>query len=178
MIRTRLLTLVLAFATGCAWNQRSVQVYPVAIHVREDTVRLYRSPKGASLRASVAVHNRSQAILYLDTNCPRAALQRQIGSAWQTVWNNQICLLIQSSPKKLAPGDSATVFVAFRGSTGVSPELAGWPPVDRRVEPGVYRLVVALGSNVDEQASRITALFPADARSSEPFMVYAVERPR
>jgi hypothetical protein len=46
------------------------------------------------------------------------------------------------------------------------------------VEPGVYRLVVRVGSKVDEDASRITALFPADARSFEPFMVDEVLRPR
>jgi hypothetical protein len=177
--------MVVGLVTGCASGRQAVEPQPsvqaaapsaVTIRVVEDTVRLFRSPKGGSLGATVKVHNRSDRVLYVKRGC-NPMLQRQVRAAWQTVWDNQNCLLVETSPAPLRPGDSTLVFAKFWGSSGVSPELAGWPPMDPRVEPGVYRLVLQLGSVLDRSGSAIVKLFPVDERASDPFTVHEVRRP-
>jgi hypothetical protein len=182
----RVLAGLLAIVSGCASGNGTVEPsrvaqsagrHPVTVRVIEDSVRLFRSPKGASMRVTVRVHNRSDIILYVDPQCGSPALQRQVGAGWQTVWDNQNCSLEQLAPVRLAPGDSTTVFAHFWGSTGTSAELAGWPAMDPRVEPGVYRLVPVVGPTLDRSRRKIEKRFPDDQAASEAFVVHEVRRP-
>jgi hypothetical protein len=180
-IASAVLTIVMACApsTHPAAPQQTAQgarTQLFRISVVEDSVLLFRSPKGASLRATIRIRNLSDRVFYFKRACG-PTLQRQLGTKWETVWDNQNCLLVETPPKQLVPGDSANVFAQFWGSSGASSELAGWPPMDERVGPGVYRLVIQLGEGVSESGSSIARLLPIDERASEPFTVHEMRRP-
>ena len=159
---------------ACALGNRAMNAQPVAIRVLDDTVQLFRSPHGATLRATLRLYNRSENVLYFRRECG-PVLQRKVGDSWQTVWNNQVCLMTrEATPRALAPGDSVSVFAGFFGST----EPNSGPSDDPRVGAGIYRFVLLqLGSRLDRSGTEIAALLTEDSRATEPFAVREVRRP-
>jgi hypothetical protein len=132
MIVSRLgfLALIASLAiSGCAGNHPLTAVSIVAL---ADTVPLHTDQILTVLETSVRLHNAGARIVYIGGCGPDA--EKQIASHWVTVWT-PVC---GGGPwRPLGPGESVTVPVRIAAFTNGN----GYPRLDPRFTPGVFRLV-------------------------------------
>ena len=158
--RARLL-LVYSVASGSVSCATSTGLNSFTIRIVEDTVRLARSPQGASFDVTAVIRNDAARPLYWSSCAPYA--QRQISGSWQTVW---VPVCLEGGPaSSIAPGEAATVPV--RASAFTSPTT--FPRLDPRMSAGQYRLVFDVGFDINSSGA-VTSL-PLERRASSTFVV-------
>lgn len=155
------LLLLYSVASGSVGCAATTALNSFTIRIVEDTVRLTRSPQGASFHVTAVIRNDADRLLYWSLCAPYA--QREISGSWQTVWV-PVCLEAGTAPS-IAPGDSATVPV--RASAFTSPTT--FPRLDPRMSAGQYRLVFDVGFDINSSGA-VTSL-PVERRASSTFVV-------
>lgn len=132
-------SLILATLSSCVSVSRTdrAELNHVSFRIVEDSVSLHRSPRFISLDVHAIVRNDTRRTLFVGSY--DIAAQRQIDSAWQTVWVNNClgCPDYQSIPA----GGSITIPVTVLAS--LTPDT--FPQADPRLTHGRYRLLLELG---------------------------------
>ena len=132
-------SLILATLSSCVSVSRAdrAELNRVSFRVVEDSVSLHRSSRFISLDVHAIVRNDTRRTLFVGSY--DIAAQRQIDSAWQTVWvgNCLDCPDYQSIPA----GGSITIPVTVLAS--LKPDT--FPQADPRLTHGRYRLLLELG---------------------------------
>lgn len=140
-------SLIVATLTSCASVSGTdrAELNQVSFRVVEDSVSFHRSPRFISLDVHAIVQNDTRRTLFVGSY--DIAAQRQIDSAWQTVWvsNCPACPAYQSIPA----GGSITIPVTFLAS--LTPDT--FPQADPRLTRGRYRLLlrVAFGQGTNDR---------------------------
>jgi hypothetical protein len=150
-------SLILATLSSCVSVSRTdrAELNHVSFRVVEDSVRLRRSSKFIAFDVHAIVRNDTRRTLLVGAY--NIAAQRQIDSAWQTVWvdNCMSCPGYQSIPA----GGSITIPVRVLAS--LKPDTD--PQADPRLTHGRYRLLLefAFGRSTRDSSVRfVTAPGP------------------
>jgi hypothetical protein len=142
-------SLILANLSSCASVSRTdrAELNHVSFRVVEDSVRLRRSSKFIAFDVHAIVRNDTRRTLLVGAY--NIAAQRQIDSAWQTVWVNNCvgCPGYQSIPA----GGSITIPVRVLAS--LTPDTD--PRADPRLTHGRYRLLLEVAFGQDTSSQRI-----------------------
>ncbi len=158
-VRYCLFSLLASFLTvGCGSNSKSSPLHLV-VRTVEDTVVLQQSSSASYFKVTAIARNADSRLLHVGL-CGVDA-QRDIDGTWTTVFT-PTCTSSGITP--LASGDSVVVPVSVIGYT--APNI--YPPLDPRMGPGRYRLLVGVFLG-DPQTP--TAKFVGQAQPSTAFIV-------
>ena len=162
-------SLILATLSSCASVSRTdrAELNRVTFRVVEDSVRLRSSSKFIAFDVHAIVRNDTRRTLLAGVY--NIAAQRQIDSAWQTVWvdNCVSCPGYQSIPAR----DSITIPVRVLAS--LTPDT--FPQADPRLTVGRYRLLIEVAFPRDSSAQLVmmpTAPREVEFRDVRPSSVF------
>lgn len=170
----RMLTgsLIIAVLSSCASVSRTdrAELSNVSFRVVEDSVSFHRSSEFISFDVHAIVRNDMRRTLFVGAY--DIAAQRQIDSAWQTVWvaNCMVCPDYQSIPA----GGSITIPVTILAS--LKPNI--FPQADPRLTDGRYRLLMRFAFGQDTSNRRIVTMpgppLKVEFSESRPSSVFEV----
>lgn len=170
--RVLAVSLILATLSSCATISRTdrAELNHVSFRVVEDSVPLHRSSKFISLDIHAIVRNDTRRTLFVGSY--DIAAQRQIDSAWQTVWVNNClnCPGYQSIPA----GGSITIPVTVLAS--LTPDT--FPQADPRLTHGRYRLLASFAFGQDTSNRHMVTMpgppLKVEFREARPSSVFEV----
>ena len=165
-------SLILATLSSCVSVSRTerAELNHVSFRVVEDSVALHRSSRFISLDVHAIVRNDTRRTLFVGSY--DIAAQRQIDSAWQTVWVNNClaCPDYQSIPA----GGSITIPVTVLAS--LTPDT--FPQADPRLTHGRYRLLLRFAFGQDTSNRRMVTMpgppLKVEFREARPSSVFEV----
>ena len=150
-----LLPFLSIFAGACATDSKSLPLN-VAVRTAEDTVILQRTQSATFFDVTAIARNDDSREIKVAT-CG-AEVQRDIDGTWTTVFS-PVC--ISAGITALGPGDSLLIPTHAAGYT------TAYPPLDPRMVPGRYRLLLGVFFG----DSQPTSNWVSQARASTPFIV-------
>jgi hypothetical protein len=132
-------SLILATLSSCVSVSRSdrAELNHVSFRVVEDSVQLRRSSKFIAFDVHAIVRNDTRRTLLVGAY--NIAAQRQIDSAWQTVWVDNNCMNCPEFQSILAGG---SITIPVRVLASLTPET--FPRAGPRLTRGRYRLLLEL----------------------------------
>jgi len=165
-------SLILATLSSCVSVSRTdrAELNHASFRVVEDSVSFHRSSEFISLDVHAIVRNDTRRTLFVGAY--DIAAQRQIDSAWQTVWvdNCMSCPDYQSIPA----GGSITIPVTVLAS--LKPHI--FPQADPRLTTGRYRLLMRFAFGQDTSDRRIVTMpgppLKVEYREARPSSVFEV----
>jgi hypothetical protein len=165
-------SLILATLSSCVSASRTyrAELNHVTFRVVEDSVSFHRTSRFISLDVHAIVRNDTRRTLFVGAY--NIAAQRQIDSAWQTVWVNNClgCPDYQSIPA----GGSTTIPVTVLAS--LKPDT--FPQADPRLTRGRYRLLLMFAFGQDTSDRRFVTMpgppLKVEYREDRPSSVFEV----
>ena len=151
------LPILLAVVVGaCGSGSKSLPLH-VVVRTEEDTVSLQRTLAATYFDVTLIARNDDSREIRIGT-CG-TEVQRDIDGTWTTVFT-PVC--ISEGYTALAPGDSLIIPTHAAGYS------AAYPPLDPRMIPGRYRLVVGF---VFGDSQNPTSTWVSQTGGSNPFIV-------